>query len=153
MNLRHVAVLAAFALVAGCASRGGSTSSSSAAPAASPAPAAASDNGGYRAVKSRDGSFDGEMYGTPAPGSRFSKVAIGMEYEEVTRLIGAPSNMHVHETGKRWIPFYYGNDVTRMEVDYPGEGCLSFTGGNHWGGGGHQLIRITADPSGAKCKE
>jgi hypothetical protein len=74
-----------------------------------------------------------------------------MTYEEVQALVGAPSNMNTHETGKRWIPFYFGNDVVRMEAQFPGEGCLSFTWGNQFGGGGHELVRITADPTGAKC--
>src|SRR5205085_12203398 len=105
--------------------------SSGAAPApASTAPAAASTTsassstataagapskfGPTRVVKSRDGSFDGEIVGTPARNSKFSKLAIGMTMDEVTSLIGGPDNMVRHETGKRWIPFYYGNDAQRM---------------------------------------
>jgi hypothetical protein len=61
--------------------------------------------------------------------------------------------MHTSETGKRWIPFYFGNDATRLQADYSGEGCLTFTGGSVFGGGTNELIRITADPSGAKCAD
>lgn len=147
-SIKLAALFAATAVIAGCASHGASSSSSSA-PAAAPAAAAAPSD--MRIVKSADGRFDGEMIGTPAPGSKFAKLSIGMSYEEVTAILGAPNAMAMHETGKRWIPFYFGNDVVRMETVFKGEGCLSFTGGNQFGGGGHELIRITADPSGAKC--
>ncbi|NUZ04255.1 hypothetical protein [Piscinibacter koreensis] len=125
---------------AGCASTGADRN----APAAAAKPAAAAPAGDTRVVKSRDGRFEGEIVGTIAPGSRFSKLSIGMEQNEVLSLIGGPDSVNTHETGKRWIPFYYGNDVRRIEVFYKGEGCLTFTGGNPWGGGGNELIRITA---------
>ena len=99
-----------------------------------------------RSAKSQDGSFEGEVVGNPAPGSKFSKVKIGMSFREVTRLIGAPDDMQRYETGKRWIPFYFGNDAQRVETLYRKEGCLTFTGGNVFGGGGEQLIRIQVDP-------
>jgi ABC-type phosphate transport system substrate-binding protein len=115
-------------------------------PAAAPAPAgtAASSYGTARKVKSKDGRFEGEIVGNIAPGSRFARLQIGMTLEEVTALIGAPDNMVRHETGKRWIPFYYGNDSQRVQVLYRREGCLTFTGGNVFGGGGNELVRITA---------
>jgi hypothetical protein len=73
---------------------------------------------------------------------------IGMTMEEVSTLIGAPDNMIRHETGKRWIPFYFGNDAQRLQVIYRNEGCLTYTGGNVFGGGGSELIRITVAPKG-----
>ncbi|HEX2540456.1 MAG TPA: hypothetical protein VHM00_05175 [Caldimonas sp.] len=152
-----------FAALAGCASTTSTTTTSSAAqaplgaapaaaPAPAPAPAAApaqagnapSPYGPTRRVKSKDGRFEGEIVGAVAPGSRFAKLQIGMTLEEVTALIGAPDNMVRHETGKRWIPFYYGNDSQRLQVLYRREGCLTFTGGNVFGGGGNELVRITA---------
>jgi hypothetical protein len=56
--------------------------------------------------------------------------------------------MYRHETGKRWIPFYSGNDSQRFQVLYKGEGCLTYTGGNVFGGGENELIRIAADEKG-----
>jgi hypothetical protein len=56
-------------------------------------------------VKSRDGKFEDEKIGDPAPGSKFSKVQIGMTTREGRRS-SAPDDMARHETGKRWIPFY-----------------------------------------------
>ena len=71
-----------------------------------------------------------------------------MEMNEVFGLIGAGSNMSSNETGKRWIPFYFGNDARRFQVSYVNEGCLTFTGGNIYGGGGNELIRIAVDAKG-----
>ena len=164
-----LALVSASVLLAACAgSNSGSPGATSAtapaptqpAPAATPTatgaavPAAGppSRYGPTRVVKSRDGSFDGEIVGTPARGSKFSKLVIGMTMDEVTSLIGGPDNIARHETGKRWIPFYFGSDAQRMEVLYRGEGCLTYTGGNVFGGGGNQLIRITATPL-ATCIE
>ena len=88
------------------------------------------------------------MVGTPAANSKFAKLQIGMTMREVTGLIGGPDDMIRHETGKRWIPFYFGNDAQRLQVIYKGEGCLTYTGGNVFGGGDSELIRITAAPKG-----
>lgn len=121
-----------------------------ASPAAPPAASTAATHGPgeTRIVPSADGSFQGEIVGTAAPGSRFAQLQIGMEALPVQRLIGVPDAMHAHETGKRWIPFYFGTDARRMITHYKGEGCLTFTGGNVWGSGGNELIRIEVDPSG-----
>lgn len=105
-----------------------------------------------RTVKSRDGRFEGEIVGTVIPGSRFSRLQIGMTMEEVQSKIGSGDGVVRHETGKRWIPFYYGNDAQRVQVRYRNEGCLTYTAGNVFGGGGSELIRITAIPRG-NCME
>lgn len=113
-----------------------------------PADTAAQPASETQTVKSTDGSFEGEIVGTIAPDSRFAKLKIGMTMAEVNKLIKAPDDLQRHETGKRWIPFYFGDDAQRMQATYTGEGCLTYTGGNVFGGGGNQLIRITADPQG-----
>jgi hypothetical protein len=95
-------------------------------------------------LKSRDGGFEGEVIGVVVSGGKFSKLQIGMLMPEVLALVGGPDGMISHETGKRWIPFYFGTDARRIEVLYKGEGCLTYTGGNPWGGGDNMLIRITA---------
>jgi hypothetical protein len=138
----NLAILTMTMLIAGCASQqqgAGTASGASSATAASPA-------SNVRTVKSRDGTFEGEMVGTPAANSKFAKLQIGMTMREVTGLIGGPDDMIRHETGKRWIPFYFGNDAQRLQVIYKGEGCLTYTGGNVFGGGDSELIRITAAP-------
>ena len=145
--MRSIAVLMMAGLLTACASNSSTTTSASPAatpvPAASPAPAAKAAN--TRVVKSMDGTFEGELVGNIAPKSQFAKLKIGMTMAEVNALIKAPNDMKRHETGKRWIPFYYGVDAQRVQVYYEGEGCLTYTGGNVFGGGGNQLIRITAD--------
>jgi hypothetical protein len=130
-------------LVAGCASQG--ASSGGAAQGPQPVAVAPSDYyGPTQKVKSPNGEFEGEVIGTVAPGGKFSKLQIGMLMPEVLALVGGPDGMVTHETGKRWIPFYFGSDARRVEVFYKGEGCLTYTGGNPWGGGDNTLIRITA---------
>ncbi|MDQ2927364.1 MAG: hypothetical protein M3R22_04230 [Pseudomonadota bacterium] len=133
-------------VVAGCATQGAPTNNASAPPAAiaAAAPPAFDDYGPMQKVKSPDGKTDGEVIGSVAAGSKFSKLQIGMQMNEVLSRIGGPDGTSSHETGKRWIPFYFGGDARRVEVLYKGEGCLTYTGGNAWGGGDNQLIRITA---------
>ena len=141
--MRSIAVLIMTGLLTACASSQPKTTSTH--PDATPAATATAGN--TKIVKSTDGSFEGEIVGTIAPNSRFSKLKIGMTMAEVNSLIKAPDDLMRHETGKRWIPFYFGDDAQRMQVLYTGEGCLTYTGGNVFGGGGNQLIRITADPT------
>lgn len=149
MNSTHVPLFALVlaGLLAGCAGSGARRE----APGASAAQPAATAAANSRIVKSRDGSFEGEVVGTAAPGSGFAKVQIGMELNEVTRMLGNPARTSSHETGKRWIPYYFGNDVRRSVLHYPGEGCLSFTAGNQFGAGGNELVVITADPTLGLC--
>lgn len=103
-----------------------------------------------RIVKSRDGTYDGEVVGNPAPASGFSKIQIGMSADEVNGLMGRqPTQFHRYESGKRWIPFYYGNDARRMQVLFEGEGCLIYAAGNRFNVTSADLIRIEVDPRGA----
>lgn len=89
--------------------------------------------------------------GTPRPDSKFAKLKIGMQMDEVQDVMGhAPDRTNTYETGKRWIPFYFGNDVRRLEALYKDEGCLTFANGNVWGGAGGELIHIEYDQAG-KC--
>jgi hypothetical protein len=137
-----LALCAAALVLTGCARTSLETKSS--------APERAPSGAEVRLVPSINGKYEGEISGTPAPDSRFAKVKIGMELQQVLRLIGNHDQLYSHESGKRWIPFYFGNDVRRVVVLYRGEGCLTYTGGNVWGGGGNELIRIDVDPDG-KC--
>ncbi len=85
--------------------------------------------------------------GTPAPDSKFAKLKIDMQMDQVQAIMGrAPDRTHSYESGKRWIPFYFGNDARRIEALYKGDGCLTFTGGNIWGGAEGDLLQIVADP-------
>lgn len=95
------------------------------------------------AVGSRD---KGEVVGTPAPGSKFSKIHPGMYSKQVTDLIGMPTDQKTYQTGKAWIPFHFGGDNYRVEYLYKGEGALTFSGGGIGDVGSLKLIRITVDP-------
>ena len=140
MQITRLVLLSAIAVFASaCATKQGAPAATTAAPAS-----------GGQAVKSRDGSFTGEVFGTAAPGSKFARLQIGMQMKEVQDILGrAPDRLHTYESGKRWIPFYFGNDVRRMQVLYAGEGCLVFTDGNVWGGAGGDLVAIHHDSRGA----
>ena len=128
-------------------------SAKAAEPAAAPAPAPAkeaakpAEAGKPRMMKSRDGTFEGEVYGNIPPGSKWAKLVIGMEQPEVERILGGTSHdVRVMPTGKAFIPFYYGTDRHRYEVVYRGQGSVSYTGGS-WGGGRGVLMMINYDPN------
>ena len=132
---------------AGCASRGSSGSQPAAAPApAAAAPAAPSGSkagldargnvvdsskveaGSGRTVKGLN-DYEGEITGNPAPGSKFTKLQIGMPMKQVTDIAGPPTDQGAYMTGKAWIPFYFGGDRHRYEMTYKGQGRLIFAGG------------------------
>jgi hypothetical protein len=140
------AALAALPLalvLAGCGTQPGGAKPTQDKPAAT----ASSDS---QTVKSRDGSYTGTVTGKPVPNGKFAQLKIGMDMQETQKLMGrAPDMFHTYESGKRWIPFYFGNDARRMQALYKGEGCLIFTGGNAWGMAGGDLIEIHHDGSGA----
>jgi hypothetical protein len=109
--------------------------------------AKASEPGKPRMMKSRDGTFEGEVYGNIPAGSKWSRLIIGMDQTEVERILGGTSNdIRVMPTGKAFIPFYYGTDRHRYEVVYRGQGSVSYTGGS-WGGGRGVLMMINYDPN------
>ncbi|AWI80099.1 MAG: hypothetical protein CVU19_03065 [Betaproteobacteria bacterium HGW-Betaproteobacteria-13] len=143
MNRSLVVLLSATALLAG----GCVSNPLKPAEQAADKPAAASttaDGKDYRTVKSRDGSFDGEIWGKPAKNSKFTSLQIGMSQSEVEDKIGRSSDMKSYVTGKAWIPFYFGTDGHRFETYYKGQGSLIYTGGGIGGGRG-VLIGINHD--------
>jgi hypothetical protein len=97
-----------------------------------------------RQVKSRDGKVEGEIYGTPARGSKFAKVEIGMSRLQVERLIGVPDDAESHPTGKNFAPFYFGGDTFRYEAFYKREGQLTFSNNTRFSQP-DTLIVITVD--------
>lgn len=86
---------------------------------------------------------EGEIVGKPVPSSKFKDLQIGMSLQQVKNAIGEPSDQDEYESGKRWIPFYYGDDVRRTELVYKGQGRLTFASGSAFGSHGGTLIRIT----------
>ncbi|UCV27899.1 hypothetical protein [Ferribacterium limneticum] len=128
------------------------TTSTKAAEPAKPEPAAAAVAGSTAgkacnpcAMKSKDGTFEGEVYGTIPPGSKWSRLQIGMHQSEVERILGVTSNIRAYVTAKAWIPFYFGGDSHRYEAVYAGQGSVAYTGGS-FGGGQGILMMINYDP-------
>ena len=150
MNRVIVATSAAILFgMAGCSTTSQPPAAAEQKAAKTPAPS----QPGARVVKSRDGSYTGEIVGTPAADSKFAKLQIGMGTVEVQKIVGRfPDELHNYESGKRWIPFYFGNDARRTQMLYKGEGCLIFTAGGVFGAGDGDLLQIEADPSGACYK-
>lgn len=96
-------------------------------------------------VKSKDGTVEGEIIGTPAPKSKFAKLRIGMTPEEVEKLIGRADDTDSHMTGKAFIPFHFGGDKRRLEVFYKHEGQLTFSNTNNFVAP-NALIKIEVNP-------
>jgi hypothetical protein len=90
------------------------------------------------------GDWEGEITGTPAPGSAFAKLQIGMPLKQVTDIAGQPTDQGAFVTGKAFIPFYYGSDRFRYELVYKGQGRLIFAGGYMGDLSGAHLIWIIA---------
>ena len=165
--MKRLSIVFSMLVVAGCASNQNASApattspspnvnaaptSATQSPSAKKAPVSSAPTPGVKTVTSVDGTYTGEIIGRIKPGSKFAKVKIGMTMAEVQKLIRVPDDMNRHETGKRWIPFYYGNDSQRIQTYYSGEGCLTYTGGNVFGSGENQLIRIWVDNT-RKCFE
>ena len=126
--------------LAGCAASQKATPPASTATSTTTSASAAAAAGGTRTVKSIDGTFDGEIVGTPAPNSKFAKLQIGMRQRQVEELIGPPSDEDGHITGKA-----FGGDTHRIEAFYKNEGQLTYSP-PHFGGTANVLIRIIVDP-------
>ena len=114
--------------------------------AAKPAPAVTAPTPGGRIVKSKDGEVEGEIVGTPAPKSKFSKLEIGMEPGEVEKLIGRADDTDSHITGKQFIPFHFRGDTQRLEAFYKREGQLTFSNTNNFIAP-NALIKIEVNPN------
>ncbi|MDR1462819.1 MAG: hypothetical protein LBI68_06770 [Azoarcus sp.] len=71
--------------------------------------------------------FRGEIHGTPAKGSKFTQLRIGMSQNQVLDMIGPGTDSKGYITGKNFNPFYYGPDRYRIETFYKGSGRLVFT--------------------------
>ena len=145
------------AVLAGCASPGGTkTESSAAAPAAqSGSKNTAGMNERGEVIDSKKvqagsgtkvkgvGDWEGEITGRPAPGSKFAGLKIGMSSQQVISLLGQPNDAGSHVTGKAFIPFYFGADRARYETVYKGHGRLIFAmGAGMFGSGSMNPIWI-----------
>lgn len=81
----------------------------------------------------------------PAPaGSPLAKISNGMADTDVRRILGEPSSSKSYQTGKQWIPYYYGPDTARTEYIYKGLGRITLTRNRY--SGGLSVIRVDYDP-------
>ncbi len=117
---RLVLIVLAAALATACASKQAKTDTSEKAPAAKAAPAKEA---------SKKEAPQGVIIGKPAPGSKFSKLKIGMTLSQVEKTIGHPTKQWTHPTGKAHIPFYFGPDRWVIQYSYKGEGVLTLNSG------------------------
>ncbi|MCK6433794.1 MAG: hypothetical protein L6Q68_12290 [Aquabacterium sp.] len=88
------------------------------------------------------GDWEGEITGKPAPGSKFTRLQIGMSMRQAVDLVGQPTDQGAYVTGKAWIPFYFGSDRHRYEMVFKGQGRLIFAGGSLGDFTGGNLIWI-----------
>jgi hypothetical protein len=60
--------------------------------------------------------------------NHFGEICLGMSLQQVTDLIGPPTDTKQYVTGKSFIPFYNGTDGVRLEAVYRGLGRITFSG-------------------------
>ena len=83
----------------------------------------------------------------PVPsGSPLAKIQMGMSMNEVSDLLGPPTDTHSSLTGKAFIPYYYGDDQAHVEWYYKGVGRVLFSAGGGWGGHAG-VMRVEHDPN------
>jgi hypothetical protein len=83
--------------------------------------------------------YEGEITGKPAPGSKFTKIQIGMSLKQVTDIVGTPTDQGAYVTGKAFIPFFFGSDRYRYEAVYKGQGRLIFAGSSGFDSNAHLI--------------
>jgi hypothetical protein len=86
------------------------------------------------------------IVGNIPPGSKFSQLKLGMTQGEAHEIIGQPTDSSTYNTGKMWIPFYFGSDVMRLQERYKGQGNITYTGSGI-GGTHFTVYRIEYDPN------
>jgi hypothetical protein len=79
--------------------------------------------------------------GIPAD-SPLAQIEIGMRYEDVQRILGAPDARLDRITAKAWIPFYTGPDAYLRDWIYAGRGRVVFS--RH--AGSLEVIDVVHDP-------
>lgn len=154
------ATCAAAALLSGCLGMGGTKTESTATASAAAAPAGPkigpgmNERGEVIDVKKVEsghgqklkglGDWEGEITGKPAPGTKFTKLQIGMSAKQAMDLVGQPTDQGAYVTGKAWIPFYFGSDRYRYELAYKGQGRLIFAGSSGFDSNSHLIWIIHA---------
>jgi len=116
-SYKILAIFVAILLSAGCASTSKTSTDKAGASQASAPP-------------------DSRIEGNFPANSAFAKLKLGMTQGQVHEILGQPTDTNSYQTGKAWIPFYFGPDVMRTEEFYKGVGSVTYTGagigGVHW---------------------
>jgi len=131
LGSRRVVSLISFSLLialVGCASGGGGSSEGS----------SAAKSGSAAATKPPKGV-------APPAGSKLAKVSVGMKPEQVKEILGDPATQITYNTGKMWIPFYFGPTL-QTDWKYKGQGRVVFVN-NRWSGQIQTVTRIDYDPA------
>jgi len=84
-------------------------------------------------------------YSEPPAGSKLAKVQVGWNEVEVRKALGEPDSSNAYQTGKGWIPFYYGPDTHRTDWMYRGQGRVVFSRNRY--SGALKVIRVLYNPS------
>lgn len=107
---------------------------------------ACASSGGASAQEESAGSTESAApRGMTAPaGHALAKVEEGMNPGQVSAILGEPTSRQTYQTGKAWIPFYWGSDTHRTDWKYKGTGRVVF-GTNRWSGN-QKVIRVDYDP-------
>lgn len=84
----------------------------------------------------------GRSDAAPPPGSGFARIHEDMPQQMVVNLIGNPTSVRNHRTGKAWIPFYFGTDHYRIIWHYKNQGRIEFSGGMD-----PRVLEILFDPA------
>jgi hypothetical protein len=75
-----------------------------------------------------------------------AKLREGMLADEVIGAIGAPDHVSSNETGKRFLPFYFGSDTRHVSWSYTGVGFVVFTRNEYTG-----VLRVVETKEDAKA--
>jgi hypothetical protein len=119
MQINKFLLIISLAVLAGCAHKQAKDDTAAAAPQKK-----------EKAEKSdKVNAASGEIVGTPARGSKFAKLKLGMTMKQVVAMIGEPADHWQRPTGKAAIPFYFGDDRWILETSYKKEGRLTFSYG------------------------
>lgn len=97
------------------------------------------------ACASEPGEGKDSPYSDPPPGHKLAQIKLDMNDNDVRRILGDPDNSNAYQTGKAWIPYYYGPDTARSDWMYKGMGRVVFSRNRYTGG--LKVIRVLYNPN------